>query len=295
MQNRPLAAAASILAAMVIIGFIDQFIQGLSDRSSLWTFHLLRSGMMWGIAFVWVLATGFRLRVASWRGVLGRSFFVSLGLLVYFGALGFMPVSQAAAGLFTAPIWVLIFSVTVFGLRIGPVRLIAALIGFAGVVMVLAPDPGTLTWLSFAPLAAGAFYGVGVLATRSWCAGEQPLVLALGGFTFLALWGLIGVVIGQGDSFVTRGWVAPDERVWAVLALQAVGTLVAVVLLTRGYQLAEASIASIFEYSVLGFSAFFAWVLFGEVLGLAGFAGLALIALSGALIALRGRSAEVGQ
>ncbi len=77
---------------------------------------------------------------------------------------------------------------------------------------------------------------------------------------------------------------------WTVV--QAVGSLVAVLLLTRGYQLAEASLVSVFEYSVLGFSALFGWLVWGDVLGPAGLLGLALIAGAGSLIALRGRESR---
>ncbi|KIT18138.1 DMT family transporter [Jannaschia aquimarina] len=295
MTNAPLASAASILSAMAVIGLIDQFVQVIAESSSLWTFHLLRSTMMVGLVALWLLVAGRRLSVVSWRGVAGRAAFLSLAMIVYFGALGFLPVAQAAAGLFTAPLWVMIFSVGLFGLRIGPVRALAALAGFAGVLLVLSPDPSDLSAGSFVPLVAGAFYAVAAIATREWCGAESTLTLATSSFVALGLWGLFGVVtawlVGPGDGFLTRGWVTPDAEVWFWIAIQAIGSLGAVILLTRGYQLAEASLASIFEYSVLGFSALFGWLVWNQVTGPLGLIGLALIAGAGAVVALRGRPA----
>ncbi|UWQ20351.1 DMT family transporter [Jannaschia sp. W003] len=296
MQNRTLASAASILAAMAIIGLIDQFVQVIARTSSLWTFHLLRAAMMFAMAGAWLWLRGARLRVHSWRGLAGRSLFMSTAMVIYFGALGFLPVAQAAAGLFSAPIWILVLSVTLFGLRIGPVRVVAALIGFAGVLLVLSPDPATIGPLTFVPIASGAFYAVAAIATREWCGAEQPLAIALGVFAGLALWGAGGIVVagvlGEGTSYLTRGWVPPTGEVWFWTAVQAAGSLVAVTLLARGYQLAEASLASVFEFSVLGFSALFGWLVAGQATGPLGLAGLALIAFAGSLIALRGGDAE---
>lgn len=291
--NRPLAAAAAIVTAMAIIGFIDQYITVLADTSSLWTFQLLRALMMFAMAGIFVVVARRRLHVVSWRGVLGRSAFNATALMIYFGAIGFMPVAQAAAGLFTAPIWILVFSVVFFRLRVGPVRVAAALIGFVGVILVLSPDLSKVTALTFVPAAAGAFYAIAAIATREWCAREGTLELTLGIFAFQALGGIAGIVLlGDGDTYLTRGFVMPTAQVWGILGLQAVGSLVGVLLLVRGYQLAEASLASVFEFSVLGFSALFGWLLLGQVTGPPGLIGLGLIALAGSLIALRGRAAS---
>jgi drug/metabolite transporter (DMT)-like permease len=297
MHDRPLAAAGAILAAMAIIGFIDQFVVVIAETSSLWTFHLLRSILMVAMALAWLALRGQRLRVRNWRGIAKRSAFTSAALMIYFGALGFLPVAQAAAGMFTAPIFVLILSVAAFRLPVGPTRVAAALTGFAGVVAVLAPDPATIGLLTFVPVLAGAFYAVSAIGTREWCAGETALAIALGVFVAMALWGVAGVVVaeavGPGDTFLTRGWVTPTAEAAGWILLQAAGSLVAVVLLTMGYQLAEASKASVFEYSVLGFSALFGWIIRGDVLSPWGYAGLVAIALSGAVIALRGSRAGV--
>lgn len=294
MQNRPLIAAAHIMTAMAIIGLIDQFIRVIAIDSSLWTFHLLRSVMIWAIALTWLAISRKRLEVVSWRGVLARSAFNATGLLIYFGALGFLPVAQAAAGLFSAPIFVLILSVALFRLRIGPVRIVAAFTGFAGVLMVLAPDVSTLSPAAFVPLAAGLFYAMAAIATREWCPDEHALTLTLGGFAFMGLWGLLGIVSiavagGEGADFLTRGWVWPTPEVLWWCIVQALGSLIAVVLLTRGYQLAEASLVSVFEYSVLGFSALFGLLVWGDVLSVPAMLGLLFIAAAGSLIALRGR------
>ena len=110
-------------------------------------------------------------------------------MLLYFAALGFLPIAQVGAGLFTAPLFVLLFAALLFGERIGPRRLAAVAAGFAGVMLMLRPDPANMGPETLMPLAAGALYGLGNLLTREWCA-EEPVGALLASF-FAAL-GLIG-------------------------------------------------------------------------------------------------------
>ena len=71
------------------------------------------------------------------------------------------------------------------------------------------------------------------------------------------------------------------------IAVQAVGSLIGIGLIFRGYQLGEASQVAVFEYSLLVFASFWAWVLWGQTVPLLGFIGMGLIALAGIVIALR--------
>ncbi|MEM1506541.1 EamA family transporter, partial [Domibacillus sp. 8LH] len=81
-----------------------------------------------------------RLRPVDRRAGAARPAIHCTAMLVYFGALALLPVAQVAAGLFTAPIFVLVISRFVYGERIGPVRVLAVLTGFAGVLLVLGPE-----------------------------------------------------------------------------------------------------------------------------------------------------------
>ena len=58
-------------------------------------------------------------------------------------------------------------------------------------------------------------------------------------------------------------------------------------MITRGYQVGEASIAAVFEYSLLVFASFWAWALWSDVVPWTAYAGMALIAAAGAIITLR--------
>lgn len=294
--SNPLAAAVSILAAMLLIGFIDNFVVNIAQEAGLWQFHFLRSVIALPlIAGLAVMRLG-TLRVQRPGAVAARSLFISLAMVLYFGALAFLPISEAVAGLFTAPIFVLLISTLAMRQRIGPVRIFAALVGFVGVVMVLRPDAGAVTWATAAPVCAGFFYALGGITTRTWCADESPTALLAAFFAALGLCGALGVialtafpVATEDPGFILRGWTIPTPAFLGWTLMQAVGSIIAVGLITRSYQMADTSFVAVFEYSLLIFVAVWAWVLRGETIDFWAAIGIGVIIASGAVLALRGR------
>jgi drug/metabolite transporter (DMT)-like permease len=297
---RPVAAATSMVAAMSIIGAIDIYVAVVAETISIWQLFVVRT----------VLSMPLILS-AAWLGwgplwprnagaVALRSVLIALGMFCYFGALAFMPIAMALAGLFTSPIFVLLF--TAFGLRhrIGPWRVLAVAVGFCGILVVLGPSGTELGWVIVLPVMGGVFYAAGVVATRVLCQGESTLTLLAGIFVMqallaLPLLGALSVIqpeVGAGGlAFLTRGWVWPMNEALPYVALQAVGSAVGVYLLNRAYQLGEASHVAVFEYSVMIFGPFFGWVLLGQQMTALQGVGVAMIASAGVIIALRSRAA----
>ncbi|MFV2052044.1 DMT family transporter [Aliiroseovarius sp. YM-037] len=297
--NNTLKGGMFILMAMGILGFIDNFFGPISEDGGLWQFHAVRTTMSILVFVVYARIKGVSLRPTRFLPVLGRSVILGIGMLIYFGCLGLLPIAQVAAGLFTSPIWVLIFSILFFGVRVGLWRFLAMIAGFVGVLLILRPDPSALSFLTIAPIFAGAFWGLGMLTTRAWCEAENSLTLTLVSFLVLGGAGVIGVTVftlwpvGEGDpGFLLRGWQPLTPRFLFWCAVQAVGSVIAVDLLARGYQQGEASFVTVFEYSFLIFAAGWSFILWGQGVDLQGAVGIAVIIASGAVLALRGRADE---
>jgi drug/metabolite transporter (DMT)-like permease len=180
--------------------------------------------------------------------------------------------------------------------------------GFVGALMVIRPDPSALDPVAFLPIVAGLLYAIGAVATRAWCEGETTLTLTAGFFAMLGVFGLIGMFVINGEGapvghsgFVLRASGPLDGPMLFWFAVQAVGSLLGIGLIFRGYLLGEASQVAVFEYSLLVFASFWAWMLWGQTVPPLGLAGMVLIALAGSVIALRssqppvsGRVPEVG-
>ncbi|MDT8854250.1 DMT family transporter [Paracoccaceae bacterium Fryx2] len=295
--DRTLAAAGAILIYAMVIGFTDNYVRVIAAEAGLWQFHATRSAMALGLVALLAWPLGFRLRPVRFGAVLARSAIHGFAMLIYFGCLAFLPVAQVAAGLFTAPIFVLLIARFAYGQRIGPVRIVAVAAGFLGVLLVLGPSAmGGASVAAVLPVLAGALYAMGNIATREWCAGESAETLLAGFFAVLGLFGAIGVgllalypleVPAGAAGFVQRGWVWPSQSFWFWTFVQAAGSLFGVGMMIKAYQIAEASRVSVFEYVILPASALWGWLIWSEVQGLQAVLGMALIAGAGVLIVLR--------
>lgn len=289
--NNVRGAAALILAAMAIIGVIDNYVRFIAEDAGLWQFHALRSAMALVCLAIAGLVMGWRWRLVRPWAVLVRSLLMGSAILLYFGALATLPIATAGAGLFTSPIFVLLISAFALKTRIGASRIAAVALGFLGMLMILKPGGAAFEPMALIPIAAGALYACASLATRRLCADEAPEVLTGAFFATIGLFGLVGIAVlgtAKGDGFFFTGWQPLTERFIYLTVLQAVGSLIAVGFLVRAYQIADPSYTSIFEYSFLIFAGLWAFQAFGELPDLMSLAGIGLIILAGAIILLIG-------
>lgn len=301
-KDRTLMAAGLIAVYAFIIGFTDNYVRVIADEAGLWQFHFTRSCMTAVMLGLGAVIFGWRVRPRNWRAVIGRSTIHGVGMVIYFGALAFLDVALVAAGLFTAPIWVLLISRFAYGHHIGPVRIFAVALGFAGVILVLGPEAmGGASLAALLPVIAGALYAMGNIATREWCDGESAQTLLAGFFAALGVIGAIGMVFltlvplnvpAGADGFLQRGPVWPSGHFYFWTFVQAAGSLLGVGFMIRAYQITDASRASVLEYVILPASAFWTWVIWGKGLEPLAVLGMVLIVAAGTMIALRARAQE---
>lgn len=297
-QDRTLTAAGLLIVYATIIGFTDNYVRIIADQAGLWQFHATRTVMALTLLFGLAPILGLRPRPKRWGGVVARSAIHGLAMVIYFGALAFLPVALVAAGLFTAPIFVLLISRFAYGERIGPFRILAVVLGFLGVILVLGPEALSGASLpAVLPVIAGAMYAMGNIATRKWCEGETAETLLAGFFAGLGIIGVIGMVVltlfpipvPEGTAgFLQRGPIFwPGQGFWIWTFIQAAGSLLGVGLMVKSYQIADATRVAVLEYGILPASAIWSWVLWGEVLTPLAILGMALIVAAGLMIALR--------
>ena len=297
--DRTLAAAGLILVYAMVIGFTDNYVRVIAVDAGLWQFHLTRTLMAMVILGVASVPLGLRLRPVNLAAVVARSAIHGLAMVIYFGALAFLDVALVAAGLFTAPIWVLLISRFAYGQRIGPMQVLAVVTGFAGVILVLGPEAMSGASLpAVLPVLAGAMYAMGNIATREWCPHESAGTLVAGFFLALGVIGAVGLVVlwafpvavPEGTAgFLQRGAVWPTGEFYFWTFVQAAGSLLGVATMIRAYQITDASRASVLEYVILPASAFWTWALWGTGLQPMAVAGMVLIVVAGSMIALRTR------
>lgn len=293
-----MAAALCMIGAMVLLGFVDNYVAIIATEISVWQFLTVRAIMavpLIGVLSMLGLGT---MRPQRLWAVAVRSVLVSVGLMLYFGSLAFMPIAQSLAGLFTSPIFVLLMTVVVLKQKIGPWRVLAVAVGFAGILLVLGLQQGAPGWVMLMPVAGGFFYAMGSLTTRILCAEESTISMLAGIMSMQWLIGVIALITlniwspavpGGADGFLLRGWVWPITSVFPYIVLQAFISVFGVFLLIRAYHWGEASQVSVLEYSIMIFGPFFGWLLMGQSITSTMIAGIALIIVAGGIIAVRSK------
>jgi len=295
-------AAISMIGAMLILGFTDNFIVFIAEIMSLWQFQFIRAV----IALPLIVCIAYLLKITirpkrPWAVAL-RSLFLTIAMIFYFWSLAFIPMAQALAGLFTSPIFILIISGLIFRQSISFIQIVAVFIGFIGIIFVVDTELTELTFFSFLPVFGGLFYAMAAVATREFCEGETTLallasIMIMQGFVGMcALYIIVWVspeVPNGAAGFILREWVWNINSVMPWITLQAVGAILGIGLIFRAYQIGQASQVAVFEYSALIFGPFFAWVLIGQQVNLMQLLGILLIAIAGSLIALRSLKRDI--
>ena len=294
-QNRTLAAFGAVLIYAFVIAYTDNYVRIIARDAGLWQFHATRTAMAFVILAVVARPLGLKLWPKRPWPVIARSAIHGVAMVIYFGALAFLPVAQVAAGLFTAPIFVLLIQRFLYGQAISGLQVMAVFTGFVGVILVLGPEAMSgATFAALLPVIAGALYAMGNIATQRWCAGETAETVVAGFFGMLGVIGLVGMVVLWGlplsvpdgaHGFLQRGpvWPTGDFLWWTFV--QAAGSLLGVGMIVRAYQIAEASRVSVFEYVILPASAAWGLILWGERLSWIAVGGMGLIVVAGVLIA----------
>jgi len=190
-----------------------------------------------------------------------------------------MPLADAYAIFFAAPLLITVLSGLVLKEPAGPFRLAAATLGFAGVLIVLKPGAATLISYGSAMglLAVVAYSGVAMLL-RSLGRQEHSITLA---FWFTAL-------VGAGAAVLTIGnWqpVAPGH--WPWLLTLALSSTFGQVMLTAAFRRASAAVLAPYDYMHMLWAVLFGWLFWGDLPGMRVWAGSAIIVGSGLYILFR--------
>lgn len=201
---------------------------------------------------------------------LTRNVFHFAGQNLWFYAVAIIPLAQVFALEFTTPIWVALLAPLLLGERMTRARLIAAGLGFVGILLVARPGvtgigPGQMA----AALAAIGFAG-NVLATKA-LSRTEPVWRIL--FWMTVMQAGMGLLFAGYDGDMTLPRV--DEAPW-MLAVGLCG-LSAHLCVTSALAAAPATIVAPMDFLRLPLIAVVGMVLYGEPLEVAVFAGALLI------------------
>ena len=293
-----------MLAGMFFISMNDMLVKSLSGGYPLHQLILLRSVVAIGFTVpMLIYEGGWRLLNTGRWGLHGmRAVFILIANSALYAAIASMPLAMATALYFVAPLFVTMLSIPVLGEKVGPRRFAAIGVGFAGVLIMMAPQftagEGGLGWIVLLPVVAAAFYASMSVLTRKLGQTSSASALALHmQLAFISISAIVGLVAGDGRfateasnpsvQFLFRAWVWPQSGDW--LPILGLGVMSAIIgyLMTQAYRLSRASVVAPFEYVLLIFSLFWGWTVFGEWPQTSVLVGAAIVIASGVYVFLR--------
>lgn len=272
-----------ILASLIVMAAIGGMVKTLSTHYSLAQILLFRYALATVPFFVLLPRNGGldALRVRNPVGLAIRTLAGITALSLYFYTIATIPLADATALSYAAPIFIVVLSIPVLGERIGFQRWMAVIIGFAG-VLIIAQPAGTGASLGYLAGVGSAFFGAVVSVwLRVLAPTERTSTIAIyynsTGALIFAAWVLLS------------GWAAPSVEHLFMLILLGAFASVQQYFLTAAYRFGEASLLAPFDYVAMIIAAIVGYLFWAEVPALATWIGCGVIALSGIYVAHRER------
>ncbi|MBC2837165.1 DMT family transporter [Paragemmobacter straminiformis] len=195
-------------------------------------------------------------------------------------ALRVMPVGETVAIVYLAPFVVLLLSAPVLGEKVGVAGWLGAMVGFAGVLLILRPGGGLDPWGVTMALVNVGFGTAYHILTRLLSRTESTAAL----LWHTALLGTICFVIGA--SFTPPVLPVTAQDLGLMLILGSLATL-GHFLFTAAYREAPAGLLAPVNYLHLVWAAGLGWFAFDHIPDGMALAGMALVCISGVWAAVR--------
>jgi S-adenosylmethionine uptake transporter len=303
--DRNAIGIAFILSGVTAISVNDMLIKQLSGGYPLHQMVFIRSSI--GILFSLMLVRwegGFHLLKTRQPGLHTlRGTLVVVANMSFFAALAVIPLADATALFFVAPLMITLLSIPILGEKVGPWRIGAVLVGFLGVVVMMKPWAGQAALgvsrlVLLLPVIAALTYALNQLMTRRLgvTTSASAMAVYIQG-TFIAVSVLFYLVAGDGRfaaglengslRFLLRAWVwpAPGDR-WLFVGLGLNSAIIGYCL-SQAYRMADAATVAPFEYIGLPLAVFWGWAIWAELPDIWVSLGIVLIMGSGLFVFLR--------
>jgi len=210
-----------------------------------------------------------------------RSLLLIGSTFLFFTAIKFVPIAQAASISFAAPLIVVMLAGPMLGERILVSRVVAVMIGFLGVLVVIRPGAAVFQWASLLIVGSAACFAVYQILTRRVAGIDRPE-------TSVVYSALVGSVLMS--LVVPFAWRTPTSLTDVAL-LGSLGLLGGLghYCVARALMYAAASLLSPFQYWQMVGSVIVGWWLFSEMPDAWTWVGAALIIGAGVYVGLTSR------
>lgn len=241
------------------------------------------------LPIIWLTGRSFAMSPRVLRLTVVRTLLHVLGIAAMFTALRFLPLADAVAIAFVMPFIMLLLGRFVLGEEVGPRRLAACTVGFAGTLLVIQPSFSDVGWPALLPLLVALSFALYMLVSRQVAKDADPLALqAAGGMMatpilFAAVWW------GNDRGIDFLSVVDPTRReVLLLLAIGCLGTF-AHLLMTWSLRFAPSATLAPIQYFEIPFATLIGWLVFRDLPNGLATLGIVITVSAGLYIVFRER------
>ncbi len=273
-SSKPQIGKAALWMTGAIASFSSMAVAGRELSVTHDTFEIMFYRSLVGICVVALILTLTRNwhQVSTYRlGLHGiRNLMHFTGQNLWFYAVSVIPLAQVFALEFTQPIWVILLSPLLLGERLTPVRVLSALIGFAGILIVTRPGAVPLsTGLLTAALSA-VFFALTTISTKSLTRFASIGCIM---FWLTVMQAVLGLIAAGVDGQITLPTISSAP----FLLLVGLAGLLAHYCITNALAIAPATVVVPFDFARLPTIAVVGAILYHEPIDLWTLLGAAVI------------------
>ncbi len=213
-----------------------------------------------------------------------RSLLLLSTTVLFFSGLASIPIADATAVMFVAPILVTALSLPILGERVGPRRWVGVAIGFFGALIIIRPGLGVAQPAILFPLCAACFHALYQLSTRFLSRSEGTLTTLL----YSASTGTVILTIA-----VPFFWVTPGTTEMILMVVIGLFATLGHFCLIKAFEAAPPAIVAPFHYTNLLWATLFGYILFSDLPDFWTITGALIIAGGGLYIFHRERTRGV--
>lgn len=257
-EGSPVAGIAFMCAGVFCLTINDVFAKWLGAFYPIPEVAFLR--MLFALPFIVAAALIFggprTLLTKRPLAQVGRGLLATCATLTFYLSLTLLPLAEATAIAFTAPLFVTLLAMPLLGERPGPVQWLVTCVGFIGVLLIVRPGGVTFTLAALVPLGTALAYALLMLTARML--GRSETIWATMLYATVIPLFITGVLLPW-------YWQAPSpEHLPYFVALGLSGGL-AMTLITQGFRVGIASVVAPFDYTGLVWATAFGWIIWDEI------------------------------
>jgi drug/metabolite transporter (DMT)-like permease len=200
--------------------------------------------------------------------------------LFFISGLRFLPIAEASATGFVAPLFVTALSIVFLGEKVGRRRWVATAVGLIGVLIILRPGSGAFHPAAFFPLVSALAWACTLIMTRMMSGREHAATT----MTYSSIAG--GAIL---SALIPLVWVAPSWHDILFGVLVGVASTAGQWIVVLAFRYADASVLAPFSYTQLLWVSILGFLVFGEVPDVWTVTGAIFIVASGLYTAHRER------